>query len=221
MLKIKKNPVINRHYETIKRLGDIFFVLFFTPFVFPILVLAAIWIKLDSPGPVLYKQRRIGKDGKLFDMYKLRTMTLGADQLGLELGNNAPQVTKVGKIIRPFSLDELPQFINILKGEMSFVGPRPQPESYIEWIEKGITSVKPGIISLTMLKYREEFIPEKIFLFEGEYIKNQSIELDVYLFLTILLKYRKILYWIIAGFAGLTGIVIWILGINSYHTPSL
>ena len=199
----RKEHIINKNYDFIKRLGDIFFVLFFLPFVLPILAFVAILIKFDSPGPVFYKQRRAGKDGNPFYMYKLRTMTVGADKLGLELGNNAPQVTKVGRIIRPFSLDELPQLINILKGEMSFVGPRPQPESYTDWKEKGITRVKPGIISLIMLKYREEFIPEKIFLYENKYIENYSLELDIFLFLTILYKYRKILYWIIAGFSAL------------------
>jgi lipopolysaccharide/colanic/teichoic acid biosynthesis glycosyltransferase len=203
----KRNHIINKHYEAIKRFFDVFFVLIFTPFVFPILAAIAIWIKLDSEGPVFYKQKRLGKDGNPFNMYKLRTMTVGADKLGLELGNDAPQVTKVGKIIRPFSLDELMQFVNILKGEMSFIGPRPQPVSYTDWIEQGITKVKPGIIALTMLKYREEFYPEKIFMFEKKYIENISIELDLFLFLTVLYKYRKILYWIVGGFSIFIAII--------------
>lgn len=202
LIPTKKNHIINKHYEVIKRFFDILFILIFSPFVFPILAAAAIWIKLDSEGPALYKQERLGKDGKPFLMYKLRTMTVGADKLGLELGNNAPQVTKVGKIIRPFSLDELPQFINILKGEMSFIGPRPQPVSYTDWKEQGIIKVKPGIISMTMLKYREEFFPEKIFMFEKKYIENISIELDLFLFFTVLFKYKRILYWIIFGFSA-------------------
>ena len=144
-------------------------------------------------------------------------MTVGADKVGLELGNNAPQVTGVGKVIRPFSLDELPQFINILKGEMSFIGPRPQPVSYTDWPEQGITKVKPGIIAMTMLKYREEFYPDKIFMFEKKYIENISIESDLFLFFTILYKYRKILYWIITGFSTFIIVVGLLFLITKYY----
>lgn len=210
----KKCHIINKHYEAVKRLFDIFFVLVFSPFILPIMLFIALWIKLDSKGPVLYKQKRAGMDGKPFYMYKLRTMTVGAEKFGLELGNDAPQVTRVGRIIRPFSLDELMQFINIFKGEMSFIGPRPQPIEYVEqWKKEGILKVKPGIIAMTMLKYREEFLPEKIFMFEKKYIENFSIEQDLFLFFTVLYKYRKLLYWIILGFITVILIIfeIWVI----------
>lgn len=117
-----------------KRAFDIFFSLLLLIVAFPLLLLTALAIRLDSPGPVLYCQERVGKDRRIFRMLKFRSMRVGAEHTGsgvyCEKGD--PRVTRVGRIIRALSIDELPQLVNVLKGEMSFIGPRP-PLTYHPW----------------------------------------------------------------------------------------
>ena len=114
-------------YRSVKRFLDFTIALMALIILSPVFLIVALIIKLTSPGPVIFKQKRIGKDGKVFEIYKFRSMVVGAESQGSGVysGKGDARVTKIGKIIRATSIDELPQFVNILKGEMSFVGPRP------------------------------------------------------------------------------------------------
>jgi len=126
----------------------------------PLFALLAIWIKLDSPGPVFYRAERVGKDGRLFHMLKFRSMVRGAAEMGPGLtARGDPRVTRAGRVLRRTKLDELPQLINVLRGEMSLVGPRPEDPRYVALYsreQRRILSVRPGMTSLASLKYRDE-----------------------------------------------------------------
>ena len=137
----------------IKHIFDKVFCIVLLVLLSPILLLLSIAVKMDSKGPVIFKQKRLGKNGKVFEMFKFRTMYVDAPDLRNEDGStfnsdNDPRVTKVGKILRKTSLDELPQILNILKGEMSFIGPRPDLPDHFELYDendKKKLSVKPGV----------------------------------------------------------------------------
>jgi len=159
---------------------------------FPLMAVIATAIKLDSSGPVLFVQERVGKDGKLFRAYKFRTMIQGAAAQGagfLIEGQDDPRITKVGKYLRRWSLDELPQFMNILKGEMSVVGPRPtllyQVEQYDEF-QKRRLEVKPGITGWAQIHGRNVLSwPERI-EYDVWYVDNWSFRLDIEIILKTL-----------------------------------
>ncbi|MXQ72766.1 sugar transferase [Clostridiaceae bacterium DONG20-135] len=146
----------------IKRVFDILFSLLFLPFVVLEILIIGAFIKVEDGGPIIYKAERIGKRGSLFTMYKLRSMKVNSPDIRLDDGStyNADdddRVTKVGKFIRKTSLDEFPQFINVLKGDMSVIGPRPDPpdwldkypKEYLEFLE-----VKPGITGYNQAYFR-------------------------------------------------------------------
>jgi len=143
-----------------KRLFDIIFSLFGLLLTFPILIIISIWIKLDSKGKVFYRQERIGKNEVPFSIYKFRTMYEGSDKKGLlTIGNKDNRVTKVGLLLRKTKLDELPQLINVLLGEMSFVGPRPEVKKYVDLYtveQRAIFQVRPGITDVASLEYIDE-----------------------------------------------------------------
>lgn len=144
----------------LKRLVDIVVSLFFLFLLFPILVLLAILIKLESNGPVFYLQVRVGLNGKDFRIFKFRTMFIGSDKAGLlTVGGRDPRITKVGVFIRKYKLDELPQLINVLNGEMSLVGPRPEVRKYVNMYndeQLKVLSVKPGITDYASIQYSDE-----------------------------------------------------------------
>ena len=119
-------------YQKIKRVLDFFFALLILIVSSPFLLIIAIAVKIDSKGPVIFKQRRLGKNGKEFSIYKFRTMVVNAEAGGVYSDNRDPRITRVGNILRKTSLDEIPQALNILKGDMSFVGFRP-PLTYHPW----------------------------------------------------------------------------------------
>jgi lipopolysaccharide/colanic/teichoic acid biosynthesis glycosyltransferase len=164
----------------------------------PVMLVVAIWIKSDSRGPVFYRGERVGKNGQPFLMYKFRTMVLEADRIGPAVTyRDDPRVTKAGKFLRRTKLDELPQLINVLKGEMSLVGPRPEDPSYVAHYDaeqRDVLRVKPGVTGLTQLEYRDEasmleggsaeedylnsIMPEKLKL-DLHYVRNQSLSLDM------------------------------------------
>jgi lipopolysaccharide/colanic/teichoic acid biosynthesis glycosyltransferase len=164
----------------------------------PLLLLLALWVKLDSSGPVLYRGKRVGKESSLFDMYKFRTMVLEADRLGPAVSyKDDPRITRAGRVLRRTKLDELPQLLNVLKGEMSLVGPRPEDPSYVALYspeQRRVLSMKPGITGPTQLEYRDEasmldgesvdddyvslIMPEKLKL-DLEYVRNRSLLLDL------------------------------------------
>lgn len=150
----------------------------------PILVVSAVAIKLSGGGPVLYKQERIGKDGKPFTMYKLRTMTVGAENkgLGLLIAQNDSRITRVGRILRTSSVDELPQLLNVLRGEMALVGPRPTVISQVERYtseQRRRLEVKPGLTGWAQINGRNTLSwPERISL-DVWYVENRSVWLDI------------------------------------------
>ena len=125
------------------------------------MIAIAIWIKLDSPGPVFFRQERVGLHGKVFRIHKFRTMTLDAEQRGPQLTVGADaRVTRVGRVLRANRLDELPQFLDVLAGDMSLVGPRPDVPRYVEqWpaaLRERVLSVRPGITDPASLEFRDE-----------------------------------------------------------------
>lgn len=151
----------------------------------PMVVIAAL-IHKETEGPVIFKQERLGKDGKPFIMYKFRTMHLDAEEDGPQWAEkNDVRCTKVGRILRKTRLDELPQIWNIFKGEMSFVGPRPEREYFYDQFETYIhgfhkrLAVHPGLTGWAQVNGGYELRPEEKIIFDMEYIQNQSFLLDM------------------------------------------
>ncbi len=143
-----------------KRLFDIvcsFFGLVFLSWLF---VFVALWVGLSSRGGVFYRQRRVGRCNRDFTIYKFRSMRVNSDRQGLlTIGGRDDRITKAGVFIRKYKLDELPQLFNVLRGDMSFVGPRPEVRKYVELYteeQKKVLTVRPGITSLSSIKYRNE-----------------------------------------------------------------
>ena len=143
-----------------KRLFDILASFIGLIIISPILLILGIWIKLDSKGPVFYKQVRVGRGNRDFFLYKFRSMRVGADKAGLiTVGGRDPRVTRSGYYIRKYKLDEFPQLINVLKGDMSLVGPRPEVRKYVEMYtpeQMHVLDVRPGITDLASIRYRNE-----------------------------------------------------------------
>lgn len=126
----------------------------------PLVLVAGALIKLDTPGPIFYRGDRIGKDGVPFKMLKFRTMVVNADRVGSALTHRGdPRVTRVGRRLRDWKLDEIPQLVNVLRGEMSLVGPRPEAPGYVAHYtpeQRRVLSVRPGITGPTQIRYRHE-----------------------------------------------------------------
>lgn len=143
-----------------KRVFDLVFSIIGLIVCLPLLLFITILIKLDSKGPVFFIQKRVGKDFKLFSFYKFRTMVVDASQRGLQITSAGdPRITKIGRFLRKTKIDELPQIINVLKGDMSFVGPRPEVSKYVEMFRddyKNILKVKPGITDYAAIEFRDE-----------------------------------------------------------------
>lgn len=143
-----------------KRLFDIVVAAVGLVVLSPLFVLLAIWIKLDSSGPVFYRGERVGKDGDLFHMFKFRSMAENAAQIGPRItARHDQRVTRPGRFLRDSKLDELPQLINMLRGEMSLVGPRPEDPRYVALYtpeQRRVLSVRPGITSPASVAYRDE-----------------------------------------------------------------
>ena len=171
-------------YKGVKRALDVTFSLIGTVVSSPILLAVAAAVKLDSKGPVIFKQERLGKDGKVFEMYKFRSMCVGAEHMGTGQYSykGDSRVTRVGKIIRATSLDELPQFINILKGDMSFIGPRPLLCEYLELYtpyQMRRHEVLPGISGLAQVNGRNAITWEEKFDYDVYYVDHMSFWLDL------------------------------------------
>jgi lipopolysaccharide/colanic/teichoic acid biosynthesis glycosyltransferase len=182
-------------YRLAKRTIDVAFALFVLTMVAPFFAFIAVSIKLSSRGPVFYMQERTGKSGRRFMMYKFRTMRDGSEELKKALEKkshltfpdfklrNDPRVTKIGRILRKLSLDELPNFINVLRGEMSLVGPRPtsfRPEVYKDW-QKLRLKATPGLTGLQQVSGRANLQFDERVLFDIKYILYQSLTLDLYI----------------------------------------
>lgn len=161
----------------------------------PFFFVAALFIKLSSTGPIFYRQLRIGLNGKEFNVLKFRSMRLNSDKLGLiTVGRHDPRVTPIGYFLRKYKLDELPQLINVLKGDMSLVGPRPEVKKYVDLYnveQRKVLSIRPGITDWASIYYRDENVilgqssdPEKDYIekvlpdkinYNLIYIKNYGV----------------------------------------------
>ncbi len=180
-----------------KRFIDVFCSAMMLLILWPIFLIIAIAIKLDSDGPVIFKQTRLGLDGKEFSIYKFRTMVVDAEKGGVYSDDNDPRITRVGNILRKTSLDELSQIINILKGDMSFVGPRP-PLTYHPWpIEEYTTEqlrmfeVRPGITGWAQINGRKAVEWNHRIELNVWYVDNVSFLTDIKILFTTVLKVLK------------------------------
>ncbi len=192
----------------IKRVFDIFFSSLGLLLLIPIFLLISFLVKYDSKGPVFFRQRRVGLNGKIFNIFKFRTMIVEKNTSNnLTIGDDK-RITKVGRILRKYKLDELPQLIDVFLGRMSIVGPRPEVEEFIKMypidIRRKILSIKPGITDLASIEminesyvlskqkdpirfYKEEIIPykQKYYLY---YLKNRSLFFDIKIIINTLKK---------------------------------
>lgn len=143
-----------------KRLFDIVCSSFGLVILSPLFIFLSLWVGLSSRGGVFYKQQRVGLNGRDFTLYKFRSMVTGSDKKGLlTVGGKDSRITKAGYFIRKYKLDELPQLFNVLKGDMSFVGPRPEVRKYVDMYseeQRRVLSVRPGITDIASMKYRNE-----------------------------------------------------------------
>lgn len=142
------------------RLCDILFSLIGILLLLPLCLVVSLWIVLDDPGPVFYRQQRVGKDGKDFYLLKFRSMRIGADKMSLiTIGERDPRVTRAGYYLRKYKLDELPQLWNVFIGDMSLVGPRPEVRRYVDTYtdeQRRVLSVRPGITDYASIEYIDE-----------------------------------------------------------------
>lgn len=194
--------------SAIKRIFDFVASLIGIIIISPILTIVAICIKLDSKGKVLFLQKRIGKKGKPFNIYKFRTMVSDAEKLGkqITIGKDS-RITRVGAFLRKYKIDELPQLFNVLKGDMSLVGPRPEVPKYVDLYteeERKVLEVRPGITDLASLRYSDENEilgkvenPEEYYInvimkdklkLNLEYIEKSNIIFDIYLIIKTIIK---------------------------------
>ena len=183
----------------LKRQFDIIFACLGLMILSPILLLICFWIKLDSSGPVLYLQNRVGFRGKAFKIFKFRTMRVGSDRLGLLTVGDDTRITKSGKFLRKSKLDELPQLANVLLGDMSIVGPRPEVQEFVDQypldIRDIVLSVRPGITDLASIEmvdenlvlaqyddakqaYLDVVLPNKL-QYYVDYVRRQSFFMDL------------------------------------------
>jgi lipopolysaccharide/colanic/teichoic acid biosynthesis glycosyltransferase len=200
-----RQPRHSASYLSTKRAFDVVFCVAILPMVAAVGGLCAIAIRLDSPGPVLYSQLRIGRDGRPFRMWKFRTMVRNADELKASLAHlnvlpppdfkipDDPRVTRVGRFLRRTSLDELPQFVNVLRAEMSLVGPRPAEDgmdTYRVWYGERL-EVPPGITGIWQLKGRHTSSFDERLRYDIAYIRSMSLWLDVKLIVrTVLVVFK-------------------------------
>ena len=190
-----------------KRIFDLFFALAGTLLLLPVFAAIAIWIKLDSKGPVFFRQERVGQFGKTFRIFKFRTMCLEAEAKGRQITvGKDPRITRSGRFLRHYKLDELPQLLNVVLGEMSLVGPRPEVPRYValypEEVRELVLSVSPGITDYASIEYKdentilgqaedpdkayiEEVMPVKLVYYQ-RYVAERSLWLDFTLILRTL-----------------------------------
>ena len=171
-----------------KRLFDLFIATLLAIVLFPVFIIISLAIKIDTKGPILFKQTRVGLNGRLFSIYKFRSMLAGADSKGpYYTRSNDDRITKVGAFIRKTSIDELPQVLNVLSGSMSIVGPRPnvlaQKKEYTEMEWNKRNSVKPGITGLAQATLRSAATPEQRTRLDLEYVDTYSFLRDVQIIL--------------------------------------
>ncbi|HDR6269342.1 TPA: sugar transferase [Bacillus cereus] len=181
-------------YKKIKRLLDIILSLTGLIILSPLLMLVAVAIKLESKGPIIFQQERLGLNGRVFKIYKFRSMCIGAEKSGVYETKGDTRVTKVGKFIRKTSIDEFPQFINILKGDMSIIGPRPTL-TYHPWTLKEYTTeqkkrfnVRPGVTGWAQVNGRKDVPWDKRIEYDVEYVNSLSLIFDIKIFFKTIFK---------------------------------
>ena len=188
-----------------KLLFDLFFTIHGLLLLLPVFAIVSAWIKIDSSGPIFFRQERIGKHGKSFRIFKFRTMCVDAETKGRQITVGAdPRITRSGAFLRKYKLDELPQLLNVLSGEMSLVGPRPEVPHYVamypDEVRAQILSVPPGITDYASIEYKDENAvlgcaddPDKAYIDEVmpvklgyylRYVENRSLWLDFRLILS-------------------------------------
>ncbi|AWK49962.1 glycosyl transferase [Clostridium beijerinckii] len=199
---------MNKFNKAVKRIFDFICSTLGLIVLSPILIAIAIKIKFGSDGPVFFKQIRVGEKNKEFQILKFRTMVVDAEKLGRQItvGNDS-RITRIGGFLRKYKLDELPQLINVFKGDMSLVGPRPEVPRYVKLYneqQRKVLEVKPGITDLASIRYRDEndllgeaenpddlyintIMPDKLAL-NLEYIKKNNVFFDIYIILKTIIK---------------------------------
>jgi Undecaprenyl-phosphate galactose phosphotransferase WbaP len=211
-LEVERN-LLHRREQVMKKLLDIGLMTFVCLVGFPLILVCAILIKLDSEGPIFYKQYRVGKDGKGFWVWKFRTMVMDADaslnnylaknpELNAEWEEthklkNDPRITRIGGLLRKTSLDELPQLINVLRGEMSLVGPRPIVRDEIKFYKEAFrlySQVQPGVTGLWQISGRSDTSYDRRVMLDEYYIRHWSIWMDIYILLRTV--------WVVIRLAG-------------------
>ena len=174
-------------YSSVKRLLGIIFSLIALPFVLILIVVVGLAIKIEDGGPIFYMASRIGRNGRIFKMFKFRSMRVDAPDIRMKDGStynaeNDPRVTKVGRFIRKTSIDELPQILNILIGDMAWIGPRPDSASYLDKYtneERQILSVRPGVTGWNQAINRNSVGTKEKLQNDIYYVKHMSLRLDL------------------------------------------
>ncbi|MDU5110093.1 MAG: sugar transferase [Clostridium sp.] len=199
---------MSRFNQGIKRCFDFIVSLIGIIILSPVFIIVSIAIKLDSKGNILFLQKRVGRYGKEFNIYKFRTMVTDAEKLGKQITiGKDDRITKVGVFLRKFKIDELPQLFNVFKGDMSLVGPRPEVPKYVSlysFEQKKVLNVRPGITDMASLRYKDENDilgkvdnPEEYYInvimkdklnLNLEYIEKSNIFFDIYLIVKTIIK---------------------------------
>lgn len=208
--EVVRQMVNRRGADMSKRVFDVTAAVLGLIVLAPVFVIIGVWIKVTSPGPVFYCARRVGRNGVLFSLVKFRSMVVQADRLGAGItASDDPRITRPGRFLRRTKLDELPQLINVLRGDMSLVGPRPEDPRYVETYtaeQRRVLTVRPGITSWASVQYRHEekrlaaasvdevyrreIMPQKLAL-DLDYIARRSFWLDARILLHTLLALFK------------------------------
>lgn len=199
---------MNKFNKLVKRIFDLICSTLGLILLSPVLIGIAIKIKTGSDGPVFFKQVRVGQESKEFEILKFRTMVVDAEKLGKQITvGNDNRITKIGAFLRKYKLDELPQLINVFKGDMSLVGPRPEVPRYVQLYneeQRKVLDVKPGITDLASIRYRDEnellggvanpeefyintIMPDKLAL-NLHYINRNNVFFDIYIILKTIIK---------------------------------
>ena len=199
---------MNKFNQIVKRIFDFLVSLIGIIILSPIFVIVSIAIKLDSRGEVLFLQKRVGRYGKEFNIYRFRTMVTNAEKIGKQItvGKDS-RITRVGAFLRKFKIDELPQLFNVLKGDMSLVGPRPEVPKYVALYneeQRHVLDVRPGITDMASLRYKDENDilgnvdnPEEYYIniimrdklnLNLEYIEKSNLFFDIYLIIKTIIK---------------------------------
>lgn len=199
---------MNKLNQAVKRIFDFLLSLFGIIILSPIFIIVSIAIKLDSKGSILFLQKRVGRYGKEFNIYKFRTMVTDAEKLGKQITvGKDNRITRVGAFLRKFKIDELPQLFNVLKGDMSLVGPRPEVPKYVALYneeQRKVLDIRPGITDMASLRYKDENDilgkvdnPEEYYInvimkdklnLNLEYIEKSNVFFDIYLILKTIIK---------------------------------